>query len=182
MEHFTNVFQPFFFCNGNSYTQGSEHLDHSKFKEVSRTIIVCHAENITWILCKISLHYSLMIKLPLNKSDSKRWNTLGFLDQYTCNVLRLWNSQDHETVWVYKYAQRIETMKQSGLCSSLGTHGSLVVIWRLCVSCSGETRKFDFLSQIWLWRSRSIAIQNNKDLNQAILHIWSKFGNPSLNG
>ena len=75
----------------------------------------------------------------------------------------------------------METMKQSGLRSSLGTHGSLVVIWCLCISSSGEARKFDFLSQIWPWRSRSIAPQNNKDHNQRILHLWSKFGDPSLN-
>ena len=48
----------------------------------------------------------------------------------------------------------METMKQSGLWSSLGTHGSLVVIRWLCISSSGEARKFDFLSQIWPWRSR----------------------------
>ena len=28
----------------------------------------------------------------------------------------------------------------------------------------------------------SIATQNNKDLNQAILQLWSKFCDPSLNG
>ena len=39
--------------------------------------------------------------------------------------------------------QRMETMKQSGLWSSLGTHSSLVVIWWLCISSSGETRKFN---------------------------------------
>ena len=33
----------------------------------------------------------------------------------------------------------------------------MVVIWWLCISSSGETRKFDFLGQIWPWRSRSIA-------------------------
>ena len=33
-----------------------------------------------------------------NKSDSKRRNTLSCLDQYTCKVLRLWNSRDRETV------------------------------------------------------------------------------------
>ena len=89
----------------------------------------------------------------------------------------------------YKHAQRMETMKQSGLWSSLGTHGSVVVIWWLCISSSGETREFDFLNQIWSWRSRSIANQNNRDLNQGqlppnqgLLPLWSKFGNPSLNG
>ena len=76
----------------------------------------------------------------------------------------------------------METMKQSGLWSCLGTHCSLVVIWRLCISSSGEARKFDFLSKIWPWRSMSISTQNNRDLNQCILHLWSKFGDPSLNG
>ena len=33
-----------------------------------------------------------------NKSDGKRWNTRECLDQYACNVLRLWNSRDRETV------------------------------------------------------------------------------------
>ena len=28
----------------------------------------------------------------------------------------------------------------------------------------------------------SINPQNNRDLNQGILHLWSKFGGPSLNG
>ena len=66
-------------------------------------------------------------------------------------------------------------MKQSGLWGSLGTHGSLVVIWWLCISSSGEARKFDFLSQIWPWRSRSIATQNNMDLNQ-----WFCTSGPNL--
>ena len=38
------------------------------------------------------------IKITVNKSDGKRRNTLGCLDQYTCNMLRLWNSRDRETV------------------------------------------------------------------------------------
>ena len=38
------------------------------------------------------------------------------------------------------------------------------------------------LSYIWPWRSRSTAPQNNKDLNQGLLHLWAKFGDPSLNG
>ena len=33
-----------------------------------------------------------------NKSDVKRRNTLGCLDLYSCNALRLWNSWDRETV------------------------------------------------------------------------------------
>ena len=41
----------------------------------------------------------------------------------------------------------METMKQSGLWSSLGTHGFLVVTWWLCISGSGETSNFDFSSK-----------------------------------
>ena len=51
-----------------------------------------------------------------------------------------------------------------------------MALWWLCISIIGETRKFDFLSQIWPWRLRLIAPQNNRDLNQGILHLWSKFG------
>ena len=78
---------------------------------------------------------------------------------------------------------RVETMKRSGLWSSLDAHGSLVILWCLCISGSGETRHSYFiLSLIWPWRSRSIALQNYRDLNQWILHLWSKFGDLSLNG
>ena len=49
------------------------------------------------------------------------------------------------------------TMRQTCLWNSLGTHGSVVVIWWLYISSSGETRKFEMLSQIWCWRSRSTA-------------------------
>ena len=42
--------------------------------------------------------------------------------------------------------------------------------------------KFWLWSSIWPWRSRSITPQNNRDLNQGLLHLLSKFGDPSLNG
>ena len=79
----------------------------------------------------------------------------------TCRGWRPWNSQACEAVYVLM---------------------ALVVAWWLCNSSSGETRKFDFLGKIWPWRSRSIAPQNNRDLNQVILHPWSKFDDPTLNG
>ena len=84
----------------------------------------------------------ILTRETLNKSDGKRQNNHGCLDQYRCNMLRLWNSRDRETVLVYEYVQR--TMNLSGLWSSLCTHGSLVVIWWLCISSSGETKKLDF--------------------------------------
>ena len=66
----------------------------------------------------------------IHKSDVKRRNTwLGFLDWYMRKVLRMRNCWSHETVLVYKYLPRLETLKQSGLWSSLGAHGSLVVIY-----------------------------------------------------
>ena len=48
----------------------------------------------------------------------------------------------------------METMKQWGLWSSLGTHGSLqMVIWWLCISNNSEARKFYFSNRIWPWKS-----------------------------
>ena len=41
---------------------------------------------------------------------------------------------------------------------------------------------FDFLSSIWPWRSKSMNPKNNRDLNQGVLHFWSKFGDCSLSG
>ena len=41
----------------------------------------------------------------------------------------------------------MENMKQSDMWSSLVTHGTVVAIWWLCISSSGETRKFDLEGQ-----------------------------------
>ena len=70
----------------------------------------------------------------------------------------LWNSPG---ICVYEYVQRMETMKQSGLWNSLSTHGSLVIIWWLCISSGGQARKVALLSQIWPWRSRSMKVNVN---------------------
>ena len=85
-------------------------------------------------------------------SQSRPQNCLGI---YVCA-----EEGEHEKVWP---------------CSSLGNHGSLVVMCWLCISCNWsifgdpcwngwwvmvQTRskwdKFGFLSWIWPWRSRSI--------------------------
>ena len=42
--------------------------------------------------------------------------------------------------------------------------------------------KFWLWSSIWPWRSRSNIPQNNRDLNQGLLHLWCKFGDPSWKG
>ena len=53
--------------------------------------------------------------------------------------------------------------------------------WWLIARTSSKWGKFWLLSSIWPWSSRSIAPGNNRDLNQGLLHLWSKFGDSSLN-
>ena len=70
----------------------------------------------------------------------------------------------------------METMKQSGLWCSLGTHGSVVVIWWLCISSSREifSIKFYLAGQGQLHPhpppppQKNQKTKNNRDLNQAI--------------
>ena len=46
--------------------------------------------------------------------------------------------------------------------------------------CDGQTdRQTDGLNQSY---SCLVAAKNNRDPNQGVLHLWSKFGDPSLNG
>ena len=54
--------------------------------------------------------------------------------------------------------------------------------WRVMAWTSSKWGKFWLWSSIWPWRPRSIVPQNNRNLNQGLLHLWSKFGDPSLNG
>ena len=53
--------------------------------------------------------------------------------------------------------------------------------WWLIARTSSKWGKFWLLSSIWPWSSRSIAPRINRDLNQGLLHLWSKFGDSSLN-
>ena len=53
--------------------------------------------------------------------------------------------------------------------------------WWVIVRTSSKWGKFLLWSLIWPWKSRSITPQNNRDLNQGLLHLWSKFGDPSWN-
>ena len=54
--------------------------------------------------------------------------------------------------------------------------------WWLFARTSSKWGKFWLLSSIWPWSSRSIVPQSNRDLNQGLFHLWSKFGDSSLNG
>ena len=54
--------------------------------------------------------------------------------------------------------------------------------WWLFARTSSKWGKFWLLSSIWPWSSRSIVPKNNRDLNQGLFHLWSKFGDSSLNG
>ena len=54
--------------------------------------------------------------------------------------------------------------------------------WWVMACTSSKWGKFWLWSSIWPWRSRSIIPQNNRALNQGLLHLWSTFGDHSLNG
>ena len=112
--------------------------------------------------------------------------------------------------WSFGSLYYQKTMKQPGLWSSLGTHGSMVVIWWLCISSSctsgpnlvilawmvdalwcGQAQnvvnfdfdpKFDLDGKITKRQTNNKKNKNNRNLNQGVLHLWSKFGDPSLNG
>ena len=60
----------------------------------------------------------------------------------------------------------METVNQSGTWNNLGIHGSLVVIWWLCISSRVKPENFDFLSHIWPSRSRSIPPPPKKKKNK----------------
>ena len=84
-----------------------------------------------------------------NKNDIKCQNTLGCLVQIMRKRLRLWNNWDLEAVWICKYMQRMETVKQLGPWSSLGSHGYYVftlVVWAFSLVVKPGMMKFWFLS------------------------------------
>ena len=65
--------------------------------------------------------------------------------------------------------------------------------WQVIVRTNPKWGKIWLSSYIWPWRWRSITAPapsppqkkkkiNKRDLNQGVLHLWSKFGYPSLNG
>ena len=65
-------------------------------------------------------------------------------------------------------------------CSKFGNYN--FNRWWVMAWTSSKWGKFWLRSSIWPWRSKSIVPQNNRDLKQGLLHLWSKFGDPSLNG
>ena len=54
--------------------------------------------------------------------------------------------------------------------------------WGVMARSNSKWGKFWRWSSIWHWRSQSIVPQNKRDLNQGLLHLWPKFGDPSWNG
>ena len=70
--------------------------------------------------------------------------------------------------------------KQVGLHFLSKFAGSSLNRWRVMAWASSKLGKFGFSSYIWPCRS-SIAPQNNRDLNQVVLHLLSKFCGSSLN-
>ena len=71
--------------------------------------------------------------------------------------------------------------KQVGLHLLSKFGGSNLNRWWVMAWASSKCGKFGISSEIWPWRSRSIAPQNNRDLNQVVLHLLAKFGGSSLN-
>ena len=69
----------------------------------------------------------------------------------------------------------METLKQSGLWNSLSTYASLVVIWWLYISNSGEARKFDISSQIWHWILRSTSPPPPKKQKKTVGNLTKVF-------
>ena len=65
-------------------------------------------------------------------------------------MLRLWNSRDCATVQAYEHMLRMDTLKQSGPWNSLGTHGSLVVMWWLCISSRVKPENLTFKPNLTL--------------------------------
>ena len=53
--------------------------------------------------------------------------------------------------------------------------------WWIMARTSSKYGFFLLFSEIWPWSSRSITPQNNRNLNQGLLLLWSKFGDSSLN-
>ena len=78
------------------YSLDNSVIDLGKYGDANLSPITFSAIHLTAISQRILKNY--IWKLHINKSDGKRRNTLGCLDQHTCNVLRLWNSRDRETV------------------------------------------------------------------------------------
>ena len=54
--------------------------------------------------------------------------------------------------------------------------------WQVIVRTSSKWGKIRLSRSIWPWSSRSITPQNNRHLNQGVLHLCFKFGDFSLNG
>ena len=60
----------------------------------------------------------------------------------------------------------------------------VILAWTVNDSLRGQYNKcckFYLGSLFWPWSSRSITSKTNRNLNQGLLHIWSKFCNPSFN-
>ena len=128
------------------------------------------------------LQYMMFWYYYIWQEQLKRQNTLGCLDQYAAQ-----NSEYARTP--------IPSQPQPKRSSSSGTL-NMIPSWNIHTvkqsmprSCSNgcslnwftEWGKFWLWSSTWPWRSRSIAPQNNRNLNQCILHLWSKFSYPTLN-
>ena len=72
----------------------------------------------------------------------------------------------------------METVKLLGPQNSLGSHGYHVFI-TLAVKTTDKTGHNEILVKFDLDGQGQSTPQNNRDLNQAVLHLWSKFSDAS---
>ena len=146
----------------------------------SATTMIAWAGRCVSLLCPNVMPTPICVAIQY-KSDGKHRNTLGCLDQYTCSGSRLWNRQDRETVydigicrgWRPRNSQACEAVK------------ILMAVWW---SCGGNVFLLWWNQKFWLLNSNlTLKIKANRlpklyrDLNQGMLHLWSKLGDPSLN-
>ena len=92
--------------------------NHKVFK--GKTNLSSKFSRFNVVISRVIKRYEVFFLANSNKSDDERRNTPDCLDQYACEVLRLWNSQ------AMKQSMYISTWRRwrpRGLWSSLGTHG-----------------------------------------------------------
>ena len=97
------------------------------------------------------------------------------LTKYIQNDANEWMTQSLEKSNWFEIKNKTEDRGQSIPKS--------VVTYRADKLTNSKWGKFWLWSEIWPWRSRSITPQNDRVLNEGgLLHLWSKFGDSSLNG
>ena len=89
--------------------------------------------------------------------------------------LQLFHGPWHDSVGEHTHAQPFR------MWNKLRFHPFLQVS-QIFQRRKSDTNKLDFENEFIFDMSNSINPKNNRDLTQYLLHLWSKFGDPSWNG